>query len=77
MSKNTVMRGQGEKSRFMDPPSQSRIMQFDDIMSGVDSSIQNDDELSRILYDKFNKSIISTLKMPGEIKSTINSKIHG
>lgn len=46
MSKITGLRGGAEKSRFLDPPSQSRIIQFDEIMSGVDSSMQKDDEVS-------------------------------
>jgi hypothetical protein len=43
-------------------------------MSGVDSSMQKDDELSRILYDKFNKSIISHLNIPGHVNSPRTSK---
>jgi hypothetical protein len=39
-------------------------MLFDDIMSGIDSSMQGDEEVSRILFDKFNKSIVSNLKVP-------------
>ena len=66
MSKNTNLgQNQNDKSylqRYQDPPSQSRIMMLDDIMnseSGVDSSIQQDAELSRVMFDQFNKSIIS------------------
>ena len=49
-------------------------MLFDEIMSGVDSSMVGDEEVSRILYDKFNKSIVSNLK-PQKIKSLRNSKL--
>lgn len=49
-------------------------MLFDDIMSGIDSSMQGDEEVSRILFDKFNKSIVSNLR-PTKIQSQRNSKL--
>lgn len=49
-------------------------MLFDDIMSGIDSSMHGDEEVSRILFDKFNKSIVSNLK-PTKIQSQRNSKL--
>lgn len=85
MSKNTAFQNLNKQDqssylqRYQDPPSQSRILQMDDIMqqstSGVESSIQRDEEISGILAGKFNKSILGGLDPSEYSKMTKNSNV--